>query len=356
MSRCPDRCARRATALALAAALAVTGCTDDGPGRSDELAQESGGPTPGALPTIPGGVELPVTDPRAVLVGADLAFGTPLPSEQLAANGFTAHPEVTSAQARRVYVAGEGRRLGDALVLTIDGRQLFDEAALATFERALVGAIAGAEATDLPLAGRPALQAVGGAMTAVGFRQGDLLTVVTGPVAADVVFAVTRQIEAIGRGEIGGDQPFTPLGPLPPDAAFVPVPTVTFAPILPVEDEPVSPEVPRLPGSTDVQGRYGVVGGERRTVVWAFSVDRGTYPSAEVLDAALPGLVASRAGGAQPEPAEIIDRVVLASTNPLGTRSARVFRHHGLALLVEGDRPDQLDAVVTAWITALGPS
>jgi hypothetical protein len=46
---------------------------------------------------------------------------------------------------------------------------------------------------------------------------------------------------------------------------------------------------------------------------------------------------------------------LFAATNPPGTRSARAFRHQGLVLLVEGDRPDQLDAVLTAWITALGP-
>jgi hypothetical protein len=40
--------------------------------------------------------------------------------------------------------------------------------------------------------------------------------------------------------------------------------------------------------------------------------------------------------------------------NEPGAPSTQVFRHQGLVLLVEGDRPDQVDAVTTAWIAALG--
>ena len=97
-----------------------------------------------------------------------------------------------------------------------------------------------------------------------------------------------------------------------------------------------------------------MVAGERRSVVWVFTLDFATYPSAEALAPALPGLVAARADGTAPEALEVVDRVVLASTNPDGRPSARVFRHQGLVLLVEGDRASQLDAVVSAWITALG--
>ena len=64
-------------------------------------------------------------------------------------------------------------------------------------------------------------------------------------------------------------------------------------------------------------------------------------------------VVAEAANGI--EAVEVIDRVVLASTNPDGVPSARVFRHKGLVLLVEGERADQLDAVVSAWINDLGP-
>ena len=38
-----------------------------------------------------------------------------------------------------------------------------------------------------------------------------------------------------------------------------------------------------------------------------------------------------------------------------GRGAASAFRHQGLVLVVEGADPAQLDAVVTAWITALGP-
>jgi hypothetical protein len=113
--------------------------------------------------------------------------------------------------------------------------------------------------------------------------------------------------------------------------------------------------VPTFPGAVGVEGRYGVVAGERRTVVWAFALDLTTYPSAEALAPALPALVSARAEGEAPQAVEVIDRVVLSVANADGTRSASVFRHQGLVLLVEGDRAAQVDAVVTAWIRALGP-
>src|SRR5690606_16410672 len=126
-----------------------------------------------------------------------------------------------------------------------------------------------------------------------------------------------------------------------------------FAPIPPAEEEPTPPDPPSLVGATGVHGRYGVVAGERRTTIWVITVDAATYPSAEALDRALPALVSARAEGAVAQPSEMVDRVVLGADRPVGERSARVFRHQGLAIVVEGLRPDQLDAVVTAWITAL---
>jgi hypothetical protein len=105
-----------------------------------------------------------------------------------------------------------------------------------------------------------------------------------------------------------------------------------------------------------VQGRYGVVAGERRTVVWAFTVDAGTYPSAEALDPALQALAATRAGGTAPQALELGGRLVYSSTSEPGAPSAQVFRHQGLVLVVEGDRPDQVAAVASAWIAALGPA
>lgn len=351
----PGRSGRRRRRVVLLPALALTlvaACSGGG-GRPDHLADDGDRPNPGPLPTLPGGVELAAVDPAAVLVGAELAFGTPLPSEQGAADGFTADPEVSAAIARRVFVAADGRRLGEALVLVLDGSELFDQEALTAFERAVVAGVGGGRATEAELVGRTVLRSSTADRMALGFREGDLLTVVRGSAEADVNLAVTRQLEAIARGERGPPGPVTPMIALPGGAAFIPMATVSFEPI-PPEEEP-APEVPAFPGAIGVEGRYGVVAGERRTLVWAFALDLATYPSAEALAPALPALVADRAGGTAPQATEVVDRVVLTATNPEGMPSARAFRHQGLVLLVEGDRAAQLDAVVTAWITALGP-
>lgn len=338
--------------VVLVAALAA--CSGDGGGRPDQLADDDDRRNPGALPTLPGGIELPALDPAMVLVGAGLAFGTPLPSEQAAADAFTTDPEVSLAVARRVFVAADGRRLGDAIVLVLNGSELFDTDALVAFERAAVGALGGGRVRDVDLSGRTVLRSSTDDRTSLGFREGNLLTIVTGEAEADVQLAVRLQLEAIARGEIGSPDPVTPLIAIGSGAAFIPMATVSFEPIPPPEEEP-GPEVPTFAGATGVEGRYGVVAGERRTVVWVFTLDLATYPSAEALAPTLAGLAAARAGGTNPQASEVGDRVVLASTNPDGQPSSRVFRHQGLVLLVEGNRASQLDAVVTAWIAALGP-
>jgi hypothetical protein len=335
-------------------ALLLAACSGGGGGRPDELAEDRDTPNAGPPPTLPGGVELVALDPNVVLVGSDLAFGTPLPSQQAAAEGYTADPEVTTAVARRVYLASDGRRLGDALVLVLDGRELFDVEALGAFQRSIVASIGGGPVTTVDLVGRKVLRASTRNRVAVAFRQDDLLTIVRGVDAADVELVVTRQLEAIARGDVGSPDPVTPMIAVPGGAAFIPMASVSFEPIPPPEEEP-GPEVPTFPGAIGVEGRYGVVAGERRTVVWAFALDLATYPSAEALAPALPALVSSRAEGVAPQAVEVIDRVVLSVANPDGTRSASVFRHQGLVLLVEGDRAAQVDAVVTAWIRALGP-
>lgn len=323
-------------------------------GRPDELADDDDRRNPGPLPTLPGGVELTAVDPIVVLAGAELAFGTPLPSEQAAAAGYTADPEVAAAIARRVFWAPDGRRLGDVLVLALEGAELFDEDALGAFQRGVVSGLGGGATVSVEFAGRRILRSDGPDGVALAFREGNLLTVVRTAVASDAELVVTRQLEAIARGEPGPPDPVTPMIAVPGGAAFIPMATVAFEPIPPPEEE-AGPEVPVFPGAIGAEGRYGVVAGERRSVVWAFALDLAMYPSAEALAPALPALVAGRAAGTVPQAVELIDRVVLASTNPDGVPSARVFRHQGLVLLVEGDRADQLDAVVSAWISELGP-
>lgn len=333
-------------------------CTDDDAGRPDDpVGADRRGPNPGPLPTIPGGVALEAVDPAAGLVGDALAYGTPLPSEQVAAEALTEAPEVASVVARRVIHVPDARHLADVVLATLDGSELFDEGSLAAFERALAGSLSGGgDVTDVDLAGRPALLAVGEEVTVVAHREGSLLTLVQAPSEADARLVATRQVEARARGEVGSLDARTPMAALPVDAAFVEVPNVTFAPIPPPEEEPLlTPEPPALGGVVAVQGRYGVIAGERRTVVWALALDPAAHPTAESVAPALGPLVSERAGGAPADAAEVVDRIVVAADAPLGERSARAFRHQGLVLVVEGTRPDQLDAVVTAWVTALGP-
>ena len=320
----------------------------------DALSDRRDGHNAGPTPTLAGGVELAEIDPATVLVGTGLAFGSPLPSEAAAVEAFLDAPEITAALVRRAVGLGDGRHLADVTVLTLDGRQVFDEGVLAAFVDATVDSLGGGRARAAVLAGRDTLQVTTPTAVTVGFLQGNLLVVVRGgPTDAELV--ATRQLEAIARNEVGSATPLTPLLPTAAESAFVPVPTVALTPIPPPEEEP-GPTPPALAGATSVQGRYGVVGGERRTTVWVFSLDPATYPSAESVEPAMQGLVAGRAGVPAPSAVETIDRVVFgASGSGEEELTVQAFRHRGLVLVVEGARVDQVDAVTTAWIAALGP-
>jgi hypothetical protein len=343
---------RSLLALVLAASLVAGACS--GGGRDDEgSATEDEGPNPAALPTLAGGVDLAPVDPARLLVGEGLAYGTPLPSEQAAADVYLEDPQVAAVVARRLYSQRDGRLLGSVRVLALDGHEIYDEAVLDAFVHASVAALGDGVAGEVEVAGRPVIRSRGPGGTAVGYLEGDQLMLLVGANDRDVSVVIDRQLRALAAGATGATEPRTPLIGIPVDAAFVEVPTVTFEPIPPPEDE-LPPEPPVLPGSTGLQGRYGVVAGERRTTVWAFTLDPGAYPSAEVLDPALAALASSRAAGAPSEATEVLDRLVHVADGPDGEPSARAFRHRGLVLLVEGMVPAQLDAVVSAWITALG--
>lgn len=358
---------RRVLACLLLVGLAAA-CTDGGPGSSDIAGEGRRGPNPGPLPTLPGGLELAAVDPAAAFVGDGLAHGSPLPSEQLAAEALADAPEVAAAVTRRVLLDREARHLADVVAVTLQGSEIVDEAALAAFERALVAALAGVgpagpaavdgavpEVVEEEVVGRPLLVAGTDERWAMAHREGDLLVVVLADVEADARLVATRQVEARARGEVGVLEPRTPMVALPAEAAFVDLATVAFAPIPPLEEEPTGPTPPTMAGAAGGQGRYGVIAGERRTVVWSMALDPAAHPSAESVAPLLGPLASERAGGAPADVAEVLDRIVVAADAPVGERSARAFRHQGLVLLVEGDRPDQLDAVVTAWIAALGP-
>lgn len=335
--------------------LLVTAACEDGDGRPDQLTGIDGdGPAQGPIATVQGGVDLP-PDPTALLVGDGLAYGTPLPSEQAAADALVG-AEVAQVLARRVYLVADGRHLADLLVLTLDGTQIFDEAVLAAYEQAMVTALGGGELSEVTLSARAVMRSAdAGGRTALGVREGNQLLVVQAGVEGDATMAITLLLDATDRGAVGSLDPATPLIPLPVDSAFVGTPGVAFTPFLPPEVEP-PPAAPDLPGATAVAGRYGVVAGERRTVVWSFAVDVAATPTAEALAPALQALAATRADGTVAQPTEVGGRVVLSSASPAGTPSAQVFRHQGLVLVVEGTQPDQLAAVTTAWIAALGPT
>ena len=347
---------RRLAAALLVGILVVGACSDDGSGSDDGTATTpTEGPNAAVLPTLAGGLELTAVDPTQVLTGQGLSYGQPLPSEQAAADAFLEVPEVSAVTARRVYSLANGRRLGDALVLTLDGAELFDEGVLDAFSRGVIASLGGDELPDVDLAGHTTMRAGDETGTVIGYLEGDLLVIVRAGGENDAHVVVERQLSALAAGIVGAPDPQTPMVALPVDAAFVDVPTVDFQPIPPPEEEP-PPEAPAFAGATSVQGRYGVVAGERRSTVWAYTVDPQTYPWAEPLEAALPGLVSSRTDGAPATGVEVLGRVVQRSDGAEGATSARAFRHGALALLVEGTDPAQLDAVVSAWIAALNGS
>jgi hypothetical protein len=288
-----------------------------------------------------------------VLTGNGLAYGRPLPSQQAAADAFLDEPEVAAATARQIYSLRDGRRIGEALVLELDGAELFDQSVLDAFVRGMVGALGGEEQEDIELGGRTVVRSQGPTGTTIAYVEGNVLSLVRGADAHDVGVVVERQLADLAAGVAGAAEPRTPLVPLAADAAFVRVPTVSFQPIPPPEEEEPVPEAPTLAGATGVQGRFGVVAGERRSTVWAFTVDPQTYPWAEPLEGALPALASSRAGGSAAEADEVLGRVVHRADGAGDAPSARVFRHGGLVLVVEGPDPAQLDAIVSAWITTL---
>ena len=341
----------RPVALLLVAMLVVA-CSGGDDGADDDAATD-GEPNRTPPPTLAGGVELPAVDPLRLLAGEGLAYGAPLPSQEAAADAYLEDPEVKAATARRLHGRDDGRLVGEVLLLTLDGQEVFDTSVLDAFVEGAVGALGGDTTETVTIAGRPVLRSRGSAGTVLGYREGDQLMLVRGTDDAQVTSAVDRQLQALAAGALGAAEPFTPLVPVPIGAAFVPVPTLSFQPIPPPEEE-IPPDPPVLPGATASEGRYGVDAGERRSTVWAYSLDPAAYPNAEKLEPALAALVSARAGGAPAEVTEVLGRVVLRADGSTGSPSARAFRHQGIALLIEGPVPAQLDAAVTAWLTALG--
>jgi hypothetical protein len=177
---------------------------------------------------------------------------------------------------------------------------------------------------------------------------------------------VDRQLAARAAGAHGSEAPATGLLPvLPVDGAYVAVPSVSFVAFPPAEEEE-PPATPVLPHATSFQGRYGVVAGERRTTVWAYTLDPASYPTTEALAPALQALVSTLAGGTKAATTEVVDRVVYAADPPADTPPpdptdptavealvARAFVHGSLAIVVTGRHADEVDAAISDWISTL---
>jgi hypothetical protein len=300
-----------------------------------------------------GGIELAAVDPTVALAGEGLAYGSPLPSAEAAAQALLEDPAVRSVLVRLVHDAGGAGPLAEVIALSLDGAAFFDATVL---EGYLDGLVLGL--TDAP--GDPPSSSTSGAPRSAGPTVpvrgrlpcgaiGDLVVVVRGDRGA-VDLVLLRSLEALANGQPGSLEARTPLPPGGEPPPFVPVPGLSFTPF-PDDEEP--PEPPGLVGAGPADGRIGVVGGERRSLVWALPV-ADDVPTVEAVRPAVDAMVQARAGGAPAVVSEALGRVVVTADGAAGSRSARAFLHRRWVLLVEGSEPAQLDAVVTAWITALG--
>ena len=340
-------------ALLAAAVVVATACSiAETGGTSSSTSTTRSTPNFATVPTLAGGVDLALVQPANLLVGTSLAFGTPLPSEAAAADAFSDEPEVAAALSRRVYSSLDGRFLGLVAVFTLDGHEVFDRAVLSAFIRGVVASLGDGTTVDVVVAGHTTFESRGGEGLVKGFLEGNQLVVVQGSDDREVEVVVERQLAALAAKVVGSLEPATPLLPSPIEGAFVSVPTVTFEAIPPPDEEP-APAPPELPGASAVEGRYGVVAGERRTTVWAFQLDPRSYPTVESLTPALAALVSARAGGAPTVGVEVIDRVIQRAAETAEAPSVAAFVDHGIAVLVQGDDQEQVDAVVSDWIVAL---
>jgi hypothetical protein len=354
--RLPRPGGARLLGASLAALLALGACTGGDPPPAEQVAPGFGraptGPTV-PPPTLAGGIELAAVDPTVALAGEGLAYGTPLPSAEAAAQALLEDPAVRSVLVRLVHDAGGAGPLAEVIALSLDGAAFFDATVLEGYLDGLVLGLTDAAGPPelVDLGGTTVRRADGpGPGSAAVWRVGDLVVVVRGDRGA-VDLVLLRSLEALANGQPGSLEPRTPLPPgggEPPP--FVPVPGLSFTPF-PDDEEP--PEPPGLVGAGPADGRIGVIGGERRTLVWALPI-ADDVPTVESVRPAVDAMVQARAGGAPAVASEALGRVVVTADGAAGSRSARAFLHRRHVLVVEGSEPAQLDAVVTAWITALG--
>jgi hypothetical protein len=349
-------------AVALAAILSAACAGGEGTGDEgarDEVAPLFGRPPTGpdvTPPTLPGGVELAPVDPASALVGDGIAYGSPLPSAQAAAGALAEDPGIEQVLVRVAHRADGQGPLAEVLLATLDGAAFFDASVLDAYLNGLTVALAeapGPEALGPPqdIAGTPVRRLDGPGESAVAvWRRGDLLVVVRGA-AVDVEHVVTRSLSALAAGHVGSLEPRTPLPAPGAPAPFVEVPNVELVALPPPEEEP-PPPAPELIGASAPEARIGVIGGERRAMVWAFPIDPGVL-TVEAISPAVEALVQGRAGGAPAVAEEVLATVVTAADAAVGQRSARAFVHGRWVVLVEGPVPADLDGIVTAWLEAL---
>jgi hypothetical protein len=351
-----------AIATTVATALLVGACTGGGRGDDGAVPPAIGRPASGPSvppPALVGGLDLEPVDPAAVLVGDGLAYGSTLPSVVAALDTHRDEAEVSDALVRDVRDAATAEVLVRVTVLRLDGGAFFDEVALAGYVDGLLAAATDTAVPEtapepVPIAGTEVRRAASRERSAAAWQLGDLLVVVEGA-AERVDEVLVRSLAAVAEGRVGTVDPITPLPPPAEGSPLVSVPSVEFVPFPPVEEEP-EPEPPVLAGGLVIDGRIGVVGGERRATVWVVATDTAAFSTVEVLELATAGMVQGRAGGAAVRTTEVLGRVVLAADGSDGAPSARAFRQGRTVLLVEGADPGQLDAVVSAWLAVLPPA
>jgi hypothetical protein len=342
----------RRHAAAAAAALALVGALAACSGDGGDAGERERDPVDETAPrdtrtTTDATLALAEADPTSLLVAEGIRFGT-APAPLLAAlDAYRDDVAVLDADGAIAWDATSVLRVAEVVVLALDPGAFTDESLLDVYVDRLRNA------------------AAEGARRVESFQRGNLLALLTGLDAARLADLAARMQAAVDAGQTGTDERFTPLRELATGAVFVPLTTARFDPY-PVGGEPVQPSTPTthappepppppiLPGIGEVaiELRQVVVAGEVRALAWALAVPLRLRPSAELLEPAIPPAVAGRAG--EPTTSFVVDRSVW-TADPTDERSAvRAFRHGNVVVMVEGADPVQLDALVGAWITALG--
>jgi hypothetical protein len=336
----------RALALALAVAVALAGCGGDSsqeadPTTTDERDVRAAGTTSTQAP-----LALDVVDPNQVLVADGVRWGSATTPLAAAVDAVRADPLVLAAEAAVAWDPGAVEPIADVAAVALDPSGFTDVAMVDDYVTQ-VGKAMGEAAGEVSRS----------------FRHENVLVVLLGANADRIRDLHAGMQSAIARGLVGSALRSTPMKQIPPGSVFLELPTARFDLFAAPETPPSTgtpttealdppPETPALPGGTGqvADGRWVVVAGEVRAVAWSIAVPLSTFDAAEALEGAIGALIEDRPGG--PLTSFIGDRTVWSSDGD-EEPSTRVFRHENAAVVIHGDDPAQLDALVGEWIGAL---